>query len=196
MKMPRLFLAASLIALTSLSAPVFADNIYTYTGNAFTYFGGSDQCPSFCSVTGSFTVAAPLTADMPLTAITPESFSFTDGSNIITQANVGVGNSFIEVGTDASGAIVSWNVILTEGWPPNIVTQNYLDADPSSPAYGSMIQDDETVQDEFIDGYAFNQNPGTWTETDPTSTPEPSSLLMLSGGLVGLGFIKRKLFQS
>lgn len=30
----------------------------------------------------------------------------------------------------------------------------------------------------------------------PISTPEPSTLLLLSGGLIGLGFVKRKVFQS
>jgi hypothetical protein len=31
---------------------------------------------------------------------------------------------------------------------------------------------------------------------EPITTPEPSSLLLLSSGLIGLGFMKRKAFQS
>jgi len=46
-------------------------------------------------------------------------------------------------------------------------------------------------------GSVTNTYSATFTATPATTpTPEPSSLLMLSSGLIGLGFMKRKVFQS
>jgi hypothetical protein len=44
----------------SLALPARADETYTYTGNPFTAFSGTDACPPVCSLSGSFTVATPL----------------------------------------------------------------------------------------------------------------------------------------
>jgi hypothetical protein len=50
-----------------------------------------------------------------------------------------------------------------------------------------------TIEDIFTAGSGSSSFS---TDANVTATPEPSSLLLLSSGLVGLGFMKRKMFQS
>jgi len=76
---------------------------YTYTGNAFTAFGAGASCPSICQITGSFTVANPIPASAINDAPRVESFMFTDGHTVITQANATFAQ--FTVSTDANGQI-------------------------------------------------------------------------------------------
>jgi PEP-CTERM motif len=53
-----------------------------------------------------------------------------------------------------------------------------------------------TIQVGGEDGGSYRA-PGIWSSSvDPVATPEPSNLLLLSSGLIGLGFMKRKVFQN
>lgn len=71
-----------------------ADTTYTYTGNPFTAFFALDTtapaCPPTCMITGSFTVAQPLAANLSSYSFTPEAFSFTDGNIPITNLTSGL----------------------------------------------------------------------------------------------------------
>jgi hypothetical protein len=136
---------------------------YSYSGPPFTSFYGTDSCPLICGVTGSFTMAQPLAPNLAFGPVTPESFSFTDGSNVITNLNYGQGNSIISVSTDASGNILYWQIELTESNPPDIVTEHYL---YTSPYFGTeLITADESIQDYYSDEAFEESGPGTWTTT-------------------------------
>jgi len=167
-----------------------ADTTYDYVGSPFTYFSGV-TCPPECNVTGSFSVAQPLPANMAFGAITPTTFSFTDGAVTITPLNYGPGNSSFSFGTDASGAITFWNVTLTEVWPPNLITEHA----PFTDSWGDptfIVTFDSVYHDIFAGGEGYTSTAGTWTEEKPIGTPEPSSVLLLASGLGLLGLLSKK----
>ena len=164
-----------------------ADTTYDYTVQPFSTFGGI-TCPPECSMTGSFSVAQPLPPNLAFGAITPTTFSFTDGSVTITPLNYGHGNSFFKFSTDASGAIAFWNVTLTEVWPPNLVTEYAPNPQPWGP---SIISFDGV----YTGGYAFTSTAGTWTQVEPIATPEPGTALLLGAGLL-FAAIRRKALRA
>lgn len=99
-------------AMLALFASVATATTYQYTGAAYTAAGGVYS--TSMRVTGTFTTASPLPANMPLTAIGPggsdlvTAWSFNDGVHTFTQANSMVlfGDSMnFAVGTDADGNI-------------------------------------------------------------------------------------------
>lgn len=99
-------------AMLALFASVATATTYQYTGPAYTTAGG--VYTTSMRVTGTFTTAKPLQANMPPTAIGPggsdlvTAWSFNDGVNTFTQADsmviFGDPMSFT-VGTDADGNI-------------------------------------------------------------------------------------------
>jgi hypothetical protein len=103
------------MGLCLFAASARADTIYTYTGNPFTVFSGLDVCPPVCNISGSFTLASPLAANLPFEAITPTAFSFTDGSVTVTEG-ASEGGRF-EVATDSGGNISFWEIALGSGQP-------------------------------------------------------------------------------
>jgi hypothetical protein len=192
----RMFLRIVLLALVCLltvymSATAKADTTYTYTGPEFNDFFGL-VCPTFCSVTGSFTVPTPLAANENmyfLPGATP--YTFTSGTFEADQTNSFLGN--IWVSTDASGAIDDWDVnlyALTNAF--YITSRNYK---------AISIDSDQVARLEAnppngykVDGAAGAENAvGVWTVSTTPSVPEPSITLLLEIGLVVvLGFALRK----
>ena len=173
-----------LAALPSTSA--LADTVYTYTGNPFTtsHVGGIYTPSDFIS--GSFTVATPLAPDSPYGAITPESFTFSDGIQTFDASNTPL--TFFGVATDDTGNIVGWYIsLLSVDGVSNLNTGNGYIVGVSDEA---KIDQAGTIDRVFV----FN-DPGTWTEssTDPSPVPEPSSIVLFGTGALGLaGSVRRK----
>ena len=108
---------------------------YTYTGLTYNFVGA--PYTTSMSITGGFTTASPLPANMPITDIGPNgsnlvtAWSFNDGINTYTKLNSVVlpqGGTF-RIATDASGNIIQFYIQIESPLPPHSVGQllNVLD---------------------------------------------------------------------
>ena len=200
-----LFLFAAMI----LSAPAKADTVYTYTGNPYTFCAGTYSCngttPAL-SVTFDTTLTGSALDNLTLDStgnITADitSFTITDGSGVTITLADAPATYLFDIGTDGNGAIQSWamDVFLSNSIP---FTDAFTSYDPfagddgnDQSGYGRTAPTG-TIQAGGGDGDSYRA-PGIWSSSvDPVATPEPSNLLLLSSGLIGLGFMKRKVFQN
>jgi hypothetical protein len=163
-----------------------ADTVYTYTGQPFAFFEGL-TCPPICGITGSFTLPVALADNLALQIITPSSFSFTDGLTTITNTSVGGGSPLFLVGTNAAGQIYLWRISLTL-FPSSGDAGDHF-AFFIGYAHGGIGDNSLFADSEFLT--AFNGSPGAWSSST-TATPEPSSVLLLAGGLTSLLGFRRK----
>jgi hypothetical protein len=192
------FLRALLLVLGIVLAatPVHADSYtYTYTGNDYAS-AGSPYTTSM-NITGSFTLANPLPANLGLVNITAltTSWQFNDGVTIWSSSDAasytgdGPFEYGLEVGTDNSGAVNKWYVGATlfdtsdpYGYPfcCYFVTYNF----------GAFDSQDLGLIDynsDFSDDYGFNTgDPGTWTETVNSPIPEPATATEIGLGVMVL----------
>lgn len=183
-RVARAVLIAGALLMMGLAPSAKADTVYTYTGNPYTSCVGTYTCTGttpFLSVTFDVASGTPLdnlTLSSPGSDLTPDisTFSFSDGSGLnITQANASVFG--FEVSTDGSGAIVNW-AILAEIPSP---LDQYQFVNTDNWAGGIADGSESTPYDAGTNG----GTPGTWTSV-VTSTPEPSSSLLLGTGLLGV----------
>lgn len=168
-----------LLCFTALLAPLaHADAIYTYTGQPFVY--AQPPYTTSDSVSGFFTLSAPLSPDLSGVYLQPIAFSFSDG--VQTRTNRQPGYSEFLVFTNGIGDLTTWIILVG-----NRYTNSQI-------AMAGGAEDPYNVGDlGYINGnVATNYVSGVFTET--TTTPEPATLALLSTGLLGsIAVVRRRL---
>ena len=189
--MVKALLLAVLILVLAPVAVLADSTTYSYVSTPFNSFSGT-ACPPTCNITGSFTLALPFPPNQSQDiggsgSFTPLSFSFTEGT--IKWTNLNTVDSGFEFDTDSSGKITFYSFFadLADGSDisafvdgPSELTQLFA-SNNGGTGYSAMFEE-------------IGASGGTWTQTTNVSTPEPSSLLLLTVGLLAfLGVLKRPL---
>ena len=188
--MKKLLLIALLLAGGSLQAAT-----YTYTGTLFTNITNvtppTGTYTDAMSVTGQFSVAAPLAANLGMgTDITGQvtSFSFFDGRNTITEVNAPLANfdyTFL-VTTDGAGNISGSNITVSRPLTPlGVGGQAWTIFVGTGGSTGTIEEVLVTGPNGFDIGESIT--PGTWT-----LIPIPATVWLFGSALGLLGWVRRR----
>ena len=84
-----------------------AQALYTYTGKDFTSVSGTVTTSDFIGV--SLTFASALPANQTVAPVSPTAWTMSDGISTLSSSD-GVSTLTAQIGTDAKGNIISWNI--------------------------------------------------------------------------------------
>jgi hypothetical protein len=199
------------MAALLLPLPMMADITYYYTGNNFTTFGtedqnnnityGSSSYNSSDSVTGWFSVSDPLPASSSFSP-SPTAFSFSDGQQTINETDVinGTAYDMFSLTTDSNGYIVDWEVLALVGLDEEISGEIGIFGGPDFSVGNGPVEGDDAgdvgaiINSDGSADFGESTTSGSWSTTPPSTTPEPSSIVLLLTGLAGMaGIARRKL---
>ncbi len=193
----------SLMLTLTLASPAIADVLYTYTGNSFDQWYPSRNAlnASETSISGSITLPSPLSPNL-YGYLTLTSYSFTDGQYVLNSSNSSC-QMFVKTGSLARLdywhlGIRSNPIVLSDGTTLTVVmgtaTAPPYSLDESYVYLGTNTNYFPTVLSE-----AFAPV-GTWAGPPYLGppvfgpAPEPSTMLLLGSGLIGLVGYGRKKF--
>ena len=204
------------LALLSVSMYAGADVIYSYTGNNFTQFVDSTPPAGAYSatdhVTVTFRLANAIAPNATNVTVTPLSFTLTDGRNTLTELNafgtISGPNQFSNISTDASGAIVGWNITVSRGLDNqfmvvgserDVISSRWTPSVPSPIIdSGSMVVCTQIVQNfgcittgDEGRALAGASIPNAWI-VRTSAVPEPATLCLMLLGLFALPSLRRR----
>lgn len=194
-------LRTALIAATLCcsSVPVFADVIYSYQGAPLYIISGPQQPNDGLQISLDFSDDGTTLLDWS---------SYVAGVGTVQKGDnvypVETGNPWIQLSTDASGNVVTWEFYVRTGfgqpepgWPDQFIYSDRYEAQGRLIMYedvGRNVSRDINAQS----FYAVGGDPGVWTFSSAlpdlafsTVTPEPRSASLMALGLLVVGFACR-----
>ena len=174
------FIPGVLLLSAAITPTAKADVIYTYTGNDFNSFFGTELTGSnFVSASFTFASALPDGLDFADESGALLDWTVTDQSNTLSQAG---GNYLtLNLSTDASGNITnSWSFFAeTMAEPSSGIPPDWLEIASQNTGFDNDLSEFWVTATDPAWIATVIADPGTWSVTT-TATPEPSTIGLTS----------------